>query len=834
MKTKIAMAISLALVSQSVTTNAFAADKQAESSDTEVIVKDKADNMLTSGQSLSAEEIKQRPTGDGNLTELLKANPAVRFSNSGNSGLTQGEIKPDDISIHGSTSYQNAFNLDGMSINSDLDPASNRLGVTNGNLGSDEQGFYLDSRLIDSLTVYDANIPVEFGGFTGGVVDVSSRSWQGETRANIHYRQTRSDWNKTHIDDQLDFNSGNNDASHPARFQPEYTKQSYGAWVETGITDDLGIVLSVSRRESSIPMTNVGTKSVDLNSDNQLYGFTTQDQLTDQTRASNNLFGKLTWYATPRTTAHWSMTYSGYDAELFMNGIANSDYSEDHDGLASSLNIEHAFDFAMLDLSASIQRMQDKRKSKQNYTVSLVDYTDWQNPSEFVSGGPGDLATTQDNATIKGKLSFDPVALGKTVHRVSLGAEATHTDAEFDREETYYRNSYAGMWDSMEYLNQASQVDAFFAGTYTTRYTNYALFMDDTIVIGDLSIRPGVRLDRDDFVGQNNIAPRLSTSWDVFGNNGTVLTAGVNRYYGRSMLTYALYEGQNAGLKHCYMMCDPNSSTPDNEWVETQDFEGMDQLSTPYNDELALGMQQRWQNSILRLNYVHRDGRDEVRSQPKYPGSNDPMQARIRGFDNGGESTHDSIIFSARNAQPMRWASTENHISGSLTWQKTTSNTPTDQGYAFYDPSTNLDHDKVWYDGKIIAAEDLPSTDFNAPWLAKLEWSSKLNNYHVTVYNLLNWQSKREQATRHGNDYAVDQETGKQVLKYESVDFASTFRWDTKLLWEPHFAKGAALSVEVNNLLDNKNATDSFVFEDKVYKTYEPGRQFWLQVSYDY
>ncbi len=66
-----------------------------------------------------------------------------------------------------------------MSINNDLDPVDGSV-VTNARLSSDEQGLYVDSRLIDSVTLYDANIPVEFGGFTGGVVDATTRSWQGK------------------------------------------------------------------------------------------------------------------------------------------------------------------------------------------------------------------------------------------------------------------------------------------------------------------------------------------------------------------------------------------------------------------------------------------------------------------------------------------------------------------------------------------------------------------------------------------------------------------------------------------------------------------------------
>lgn len=798
----------------------------------EVVVKDKVEAPLTNKQTLNSEDINKRPTGDGNITDLLKTNPGVQFSNSANNGMTQGEIKPGDISIHGSTSYQNSFTLDGMSINNDIDPADNKLGVTNSNLSSDEQGFYLDSRLIDSVTVYDANIPAEFGGFTGGVVETKSRSWQGGTSANVYYRQTDSDWNKTHVDDKLEFDTKNNDMSNPARFQPDYIKRSYGVSFETGITDDLGLVASISRRTSSIPMARVGGKSVVLEG-TKLTGFEYQDSVEDQTRVSDNFFTKLTWYATPRTTANLSVAISQYESELFMNGVANSDYIDEHDGISTNLQIEHMFDSGTLDINLGHQDMRDKRTSEQNYFVQLEDFTDWQNPVTYASGGPGNLLTVQANSTFKGKFAFNPIALGEVTNQINIGGEVTHTKASFIRDETYFRNGYRGMWNMMNYINYADQVDAFFAGTYTTKYTNTSLFAEDIIKYQNLTLRPGIRIDRDDFVRNTNIAPRMTASLDINNNGATVVTAGMNRYYGRSMLTYALYEGQNAGLKHCYMMCNPNSEEQD-AWIATQDYEGMDQLDTPYNDEFTIGLQQMWRNSIWSLNYVYREGHDEVRSRPKYPGTTDGDLARIKTFDNGGETVHNSVSLTVRNRLPVEIIQTQNTLSASLVWQDTQSNTPSDMGYAAYDPNINLDYDKVMYDGNIISAADLPSTDFNAPWRANFELITQLPQYGMTVYNLWQWQEGRDQATRHDNDYAIDPSTGKQVREYQKVEFSDTFRWDLKAEWKPSFAKGAAVSAEITNLLNNKNATDSFVSGGEVYRTYEAGRQFWLQASYDY
>lgn len=132
-------------------------------------------DMMSAPQYVTSEEIRQRNTGDGNITDLMKTNPAVQFANNDSNSMNQGEIKPSRVSIHGSSSYQNAYRLDGVSFNNDFDPADSGLGETATRLSSSDQGIYIDSRLIDSMTVYDNNIPVEFGGFTGGTVEVNSR-----------------------------------------------------------------------------------------------------------------------------------------------------------------------------------------------------------------------------------------------------------------------------------------------------------------------------------------------------------------------------------------------------------------------------------------------------------------------------------------------------------------------------------------------------------------------------------------------------------------------------------------------------------------------------------
>lgn len=222
-----------------------------------VVVRDRAGESLTSFTHLTREDIARRPTEDGNITDLLKSNPAVQFSNHGDGSLQMGEIKPSNISIHGSVAYQNNYTLDGISTNSDLDPAEQTSVTTTRLGGSDEQGFYVDSRLIDSVTVYDHNIPASFGGFTGGVIDAQTRSWSGENHISVFGRMTKSGWSRIHTDSALDVGSGDADVSKPAQFQTDFEKKTYGFTGEWGITDNLGVVVGYTRRESKIPTIQV-------------------------------------------------------------------------------------------------------------------------------------------------------------------------------------------------------------------------------------------------------------------------------------------------------------------------------------------------------------------------------------------------------------------------------------------------------------------------------------------------------------------------------------------------------------------------------------------------
>lgn len=274
-------------------------------------------------------------------------------------------------------------------------------------------------------------------------------------------------------------------------------------------------------------------------------------------------------------------------------------------------------------------------------------------------------------------------------------------------------------------------------------------------------------------------------------------------------------------------------------WFAANDFDGLERLKTPFSDEFSIGLTQRLGDWSASAAYVHRNGHDEVRSRSRTEGSGYDTRF-VREFYNGGESEHDSVIFSINNTAPLKFAKANHWVRFSAAWQQTKSNAAIDQGYSELESGKTVNMDKVWYDGSVIDAEDLDSTDFNIPVKFDLEATSEWVQWGLTWYNFLHLSLDRSQAVRDDGEYYAWTHEGEygpmteQIRKYSRIDFASAWSWDTKVLYRPDWARGVGVSLEVYNVTNNRNASDVFVYKGAQYRSYDPGRQFWVQLSYDY
>lgn len=154
----------------------------------------------------SKEDLEKTPNSSKNITDFLKVNPNVQFSNEHMAASSQADLKPAEISIHGAQSFNNKFVVNGVSNSNNLDPAGS--GTTNyGAVSGGSQGVAINTDLLCNLKVLDSNISAKHGGFTGGVVQAETcapKSEIGKVHGSITYDYTESDWNHYHLKTDAD------------------------------------------------------------------------------------------------------------------------------------------------------------------------------------------------------------------------------------------------------------------------------------------------------------------------------------------------------------------------------------------------------------------------------------------------------------------------------------------------------------------------------------------------------------------------------------------------------------------------------------------------------
>jgi len=159
--------------------------------------------------------IENTPKNNGDINELIALLPGVQVSEDAYGIDSLQEIKAQEISISGGPAWQTGFFIDGMNYNSRQDPASGSRNSSNVNdVQGGVQTMNVNSQSVESITVYDNNIPAEYGNFSGGVVDVETRSAFDEVKESqlsYGYRGTRSSWGSYHTI----INDGENDDNDP-------------------------------------------------------------------------------------------------------------------------------------------------------------------------------------------------------------------------------------------------------------------------------------------------------------------------------------------------------------------------------------------------------------------------------------------------------------------------------------------------------------------------------------------------------------------------------------------------------------------------------------------
>lgn len=797
------------------------------------------------GVQMGEDALQEQAKGNGDIAAVLRSNPAVQFTDGSRNARNGGEIRPTDFSINGAPFYQNLFVLDGANINNDLDPAEH-VGNTGtlkanavGEVPSSGQGVAVDVDLLESLTVYDANIPASYGGFTGGVVDARSRKAGDTLKGKVWMRMARSAW------DELITNPAQEEsfaeASDYSR-QPDYDKFKLGARLEGRMANGLGIIGSVTRTRSEIPLNA-------YNNGNQTAG----DDANRKTQVRENTAASvaLDWSNGEGLDLGANLSWAPTDDTYFIENTKNSGFDIKSGGPVVSLRAGFQQGAWTLRNTLSYSDLETSRRSQVDYRKQWArsDDFNWGINNNSFEGSWGNIDQHDRKVSYRLVADRDVLDLGPTEHTFQFGFGAQHRSASYERLNDHYQLQDPAPTTSCTLADGSTDTDScslspvwttvsrgviagqgqyhqtlmlYRAGKFEVSGQEYEAWVQDDIRVGNWSIRPGLRLDRSSIWTRTTVAPRLAVSWDVLGDQRTVLNAGANRYYGRNFFTYLMKEGREA------LRVDRKRTSSSQSWDDitptgNTTANRLRDMDMPYTDEWTVGLDQRVAGLHLHLKYVDRKTRrDVLRRRITEPLDTTVYNRNTYEYLNSGRSDAQTWTLSLGSQRPHEFRGMRN------SWQLGADYTDVQRNYNSYEDTVLLE-ERVVYDGKVMYRYDLPAADYLRPWSARLSTRTE------TLATGLSWSNFFR--IRAGFDGTVA--NGRQVVDGESLvvldpqTFPSGWTWDTTVEYRLPLPREqeAYARIEVQNVLNRSNHTSGATASGSFY---EPGRSYWLELGYTF
>ncbi|MDE0038334.1 MAG: TonB-dependent receptor plug domain-containing protein [Gammaproteobacteria bacterium] len=776
-----------------------------------------------------AEFIAALPGGDSNLADLLRVNPAVDFARESDLSMNSAVQRPAEISIHGQPFYQNAFLIDGIDTANDLNPANagdiwSTPSLVQPHGGSSPQSYYIDTNLIESIKVYDSNVPAEYGGFLGGVVAAELKRYDGVDSASIGYRLQRDEWEEFHVTED-DLTAAD---YYRAAYTPDYRRSYLRLGAQRGF-GDLGLGLSVSRRHSTFAQSFV-----------KRYHFARlEDQHLEYEDVIDNILGRVDTNL-GETAVGISFRHSKRRHDGLTSTTYDGRFKKDHDGSGLTLDIEREIGADKLEMSIGFDRVRDILDSDTN-TFSFREYAEGSATESQYEGAFGDSRQSQTRISVVPKLTMATRKGGRFQHNIVLGAQLGYTDSYYERPADVVFEQYWCIRDqgregcrdqngdgvSGPEDEYRARISNWFAGKVDVTYGSAGLHAEDVIQVGRWQLSLGMRIDWDDYLGNVDVSPRISAQRDLFGDDRTTLIAGVNRYYGRSFFRYALNDAISGWRDSTQF----NSDGSVRRVTNFDDRSGRSDLSTPYSDEWMLGWTQALGKVTARLQFVNREGRDGV-SRARF--CLDPADSRCREYDyiytNDGRSSTQSVGLGLTSAVPIAVGPTETTVTLGLGYKDSTNNRQDDDGY-----DEQINADLIYYGGQLTTVEDLPAWDYNVPFSTGLVVRTIVPRWNVVWTNFLRLSRGGTIARDSGLDCDDDEVNyceGSYDI-YEDHDFDGLMTVDARIEWGPEFMAGAGgyVRLEVKNLFDDTIDTNSSRLSDR--RRITSGRLFWMEVGLD-
>ncbi|ENO86025.1 secretin and TonB N-terminal domain-containing protein [Thauera linaloolentis] len=823
------------------------------------------------------ELLDKMPNKSSSIEGALALHSQVQTSNSAERSMQGGEIKPPQISISGGKPYENRYVINGLGNNNYVAPPTSSSGLaSNGSVqsaylddvkvGSQPMGmaqsYNLDPDLLDNIELHDSRIPVNHGGFTGGVVSAETRK-PDPTRfgGKVRWGHNRSGWDKRFYDES-GLRGEAFDESFSALRQPEYTRNTGGFMLNVPLNERFAAIVSYDKTLSKIPLKYTALSATTLSAETA--------KTKEQTRSAETFFTSIGGRTESGLDVDLTGVYYKYNGNYFNPRAINSEWEQEQRTYDFALNLSK--DLAAGKASAKFKygNMVSNREVESNVYKPWYTYgeTNWgaatscTNTNILSNGMFSGCTFSADSNTLANDLDFkqrtfqtaldfefNELQLGTTTHRFAVGLNNEIVKGEaIGGEAVQYNLGLAALngplasgQDGVSYNNASTagalrdqyfyQKSVYASFDRDAKVQTWSLWLQDTVTFSDFMLRPGIRVDYDDQFRNTNIAPRLAGSWNVLGKNVAMLHAGQARYYGGPNLYYSLF--QASGGAAMYRRGLPGTIGADGlaHWTQTSsgsvgaEYQAED-LKTPYSDETSLGFDLKLQGGFLvNYDYVYRKGKDGIMRRFKQDGA--------YAATNDGENTYTGHTISISNNY------FKNHFFRlSTTFADSQSNylDYTADSASWSDLTNMIDRSRVIYNDKLIDANELDMSNFNRPQQIVGLWSATLSErVHLVTTGI--WTRKTDVLV---NGPRVTLNDGWRVNSYTKGKLPSRFTVDMSLGIDLYRSKEQNLraTVDVYNVFNRKlqNGIGSYTVSGQpvFFDYYAPGRSVAAKLEYSF
>ncbi|OAM90703.1 TonB-dependent receptor plug domain-containing protein [Termitidicoccus mucosus] len=810
---------------------------------------------------IEQETISMTPSTTGTIEEVLRARSVAQFDlNSRNSELG-GEITPPRFSIRGGSYYANNFMINGVSNNNyfgqggflDTNVAANSSPM------GEAQAIFVNPDLIGAVVVYTDNVPVEYGGFTGGVFDAKIRDPKTDGfHASLNFgNYTRDSWTSQKFAESADPERTTNTNNH----QPLFERYSFSASVEGPLTKNIAGFLSYSEVRSIVPV---------------------WDTLTPASKFKNhsinrNLLAKLTTYGLDDFHAALTTTYAPYEREWRASSSRKgSPLTSEGGGYSAMLEVEKKLPFGKLSGDVSYRDSDISRDTATNKTFSWANsatnaYANWGGSSATASeGNGGDYEQHQKTFAANAKLAV--VEFGPKYFRNNITTGIQFKAIRMERET---EDSLSFSWLAANSPSGANRMDPASTGdkengvitgeqwlNYLVFYgasnkavsqTEIAAYAEDKIKVERFTATAGIRVDHETFLGTTAWSPRLALNADVLNNGILNIFAGAARYTqsGVPSFKYVLFNNRTQVRQR--------RANYDAEWEPYQEVTSLPyntgNLKAPHADAFNLGASTVWSGYVFRLDGSIRRHRDIIRSKPGSPGF-------TREYLNSGKADYKGVTFEIEKKTPdLGWAGQHNLLL-SFTYAKTDSNSRED--YAMEEnEGGNFTPYFVIYNGELAPSDNLPATNFSTPLVVTFSDMASFWGGRVRLYNTLRFekggdglaQTSRDPSKLPGDpDYnkyyilndgrdpsqggayasSIPTNQARAVYFYTNRKYDNIIFWDMSLDYDVVQTRAGTLTLQLRltNILNRHDHVDTSI--DASGDIYTAGRQLYAGIQYKF